>query len=166
VSLILAVVGRVLSRGLRVWGPHSLGVLVIAAVAVGAVATIGVRGVDRRANMWRLARALGFAGATAAFQPLGFIPAVGGIIGLAVSLWALVANVMAIRQPLNVTTGREPLVWLGAKIVEALAVVSLVIGIGFIRGSQPRRRGCGPATAPSPRRLASAALSVTWTAPN
>jgi hypothetical protein len=99
------------------------------------IATIGFRGVDRRTSLWRLVRALGFAGATAAFQTLGFIPAVGGIIGVAVSFWALVANFMAIRQALNVTTGRVLLVWIGTGIIEVLGRISLLIGIRFIRGS-------------------------------
>jgi hypothetical protein len=37
---------------------------------------------------------------------LAFVPILGGIVGFAAGIWALVAGVIALRQALDITTGQ------------------------------------------------------------
>jgi hypothetical protein len=59
---------------------------------------------------------------------LGFIPVLGGIIRFAVAIWVLIAGIIAIRQALDVGTGKAVLTavlgWL--VIVLPLAILAAV----------------------------------------
>jgi len=60
-------------------------------------------------------RTIGFAQTPGVLNILGFIPVVGGIVGLVVLVWSLVAGVIALRQALDISTGQ--------------AVITAIIGI-------------------------------------
>jgi hypothetical protein len=58
------------------------------------------------ATWGELLRTLGFAQAPGVLLVLGIIPGLGGLIGMVVGIWMLVAGIIAIRQALDFTTGR------------------------------------------------------------
>jgi len=51
-------------------------------------------------------RTIGFAQTPGVLNILAFIPVVGGLIGIVVAIWALVAGVIALRQALDISTGQ------------------------------------------------------------
>lgn len=76
-------------------------------------------------------RTIGFAQSPGVLNILAFIPIVGGIIGLVVLIWQLVAGIVAVRQALDFSTGKAVLTavigWIGLIIV--IFLVSLVLGL-------------------------------------
>ena len=59
---------------------------------------------ETHADWGQLARTVGFAQSPGVFRVLGIVPVVGGIIFLVVSVWMLVAMVIAVRQALDYTS--------------------------------------------------------------
>ena len=60
-----------------------------------------------KSNVGELLRTTGFASAPAIFHLLARLPLIGGVVSLAVSVWMLVAMVIAVRQALDYrSTGR------------------------------------------------------------
>ena len=59
---------------------------------------------ETHADWGQLARTVGFAQSPGVFRALGVVPVVGGIIFLVVSVWMLVAMVIAVRQALDYTS--------------------------------------------------------------
>jgi hypothetical protein len=76
------------------------------------------------ATWGELLRTLGFANAIGILYVLGVIPGLGGLLNLIVSLWLLVAGVIAIRQALDITTGKAIVV---AIIGWAVIVIPILI---------------------------------------
>jgi hypothetical protein len=70
------------------------------------IGTRWLAGPETEADWGELARALGFASAPKALMIFGVVPALAGLLGLVVSIWMLVATVIAIRQALDFSTGR------------------------------------------------------------
>jgi len=62
---------------------------------------------ETHADWGQLARTVGFAQSPGVFRVLGVLPVVGGIIFLVVSVWMLVAMVIAVRQALDYTSTRR-----------------------------------------------------------
>jgi hypothetical protein len=60
-------------------------------------------------------RTIGFAQTPGVLNILSFVPILGGIIGIVVLIWSLVAGVIALRQALDISTGQ--------------AVITAIIGI-------------------------------------
>jgi hypothetical protein len=58
------------------------------------------------ATWGELLRTIGFAQSPGILLILGIIPVLGGIVGFVVSIWLLVAGIIAIRQALDFSTGR------------------------------------------------------------
>lgn len=58
------------------------------------------------ATWGELLRTLGFAQAPGFLYVLAFIPGLGWLLGIAIAIWILVAGIIAIRQALDITTGR------------------------------------------------------------
>jgi hypothetical protein len=67
---------------------------------------IGTRFFGGTATYGELLRTLGFAMAPGVLNILGFIPFLGGLIGVVVAVWSLVAGIIAIRQALDFDTGK------------------------------------------------------------
>ena len=64
------------------------------------------RGPETSATYGELLRTIGYSNSPRVLTFFSFIPFLGGIIAFAVSIWALVAGVIAVRQALDFSTGR------------------------------------------------------------
>lgn len=77
---------------------------------------------------------IGFAQTPRALNVFGFIPVLGGVLRFAVAIWVLIAGVVAIREALDVTTGKAIATalsgWLVMLIVTAI-IFSLVALLGL-----------------------------------
>jgi hypothetical protein len=81
---------------------------------------IGTRFFGGTASWGELLRTLGFAQAPGVLMILAIIPGFGPVIALAVGIWMLVAGVIAIRQALDIETGKAVLVALCGWLVNVL----------------------------------------------
>ena len=86
---------------------------------------IGTRFFGGTATWGELARTLGFAKSPGVLLVLGIIPVLGGLVHLVVWIWMLVAGVIAIRQALDIDTGKAVLVALCGFAVQV--VISLLL---------------------------------------
>jgi hypothetical protein len=84
-----------------------------------------------KSDMGELLRTIGFASSPGLLRVLGIIPILGALIGLIVSVWMLVAFVIAVRQALDYkSTGRAVAVCLIGFVVYFV----IMIGISVIGG--------------------------------
>lgn len=85
------------------------------------------------ATWGELLRTIGFAQAPGVLFLLGIIPFLGALASVAVSIWLLIAGIIAIRQALDFTTGKAVLTallgWLSYVAVGLL--VAALFGVGF-----------------------------------
>ena len=90
---------------------------------------IGTKFFGGTATWGELARTIGFAQTPRLLLILGIVPIIGGIVEFAVAIWLLIAGIVAIRQALDVTTGKAVLVaiigWLVALIPFAILGLSM-----------------------------------------
>ena len=98
---------------------------------------IGTRllpGPKTQADLGQLLRTLGFASAPGVVAILGLIPGLEGAVGLAVTLWLLVAMVIAVRQALDYEgTGRAigvVLIGFLVYVLVSIVIVSFLVGTG------------------------------------
>lgn len=102
-------IGRGLAGGL---GGFIFGVVMAVlywAILSGLAYLVGARllaGPQTQATWGQVLRTVGFAYTPGVLSFVGFIPFLGPIVLLVVSLWILLAVVVAIRQALDFTTGR------------------------------------------------------------
>jgi len=93
----------------------------------GVTYLIGAKLLGGTATWGELLRTLGFAQVPGVLAVLGIIPVVGGLVRVVVAIWILIAGVIAIRQALDVSTGKAVLTavlgWL------ALALPLLIFGL-------------------------------------
>ncbi len=122
------------SRG----GPGAVGAVIGALVgwllSTGFIWVVGVYWMKHTSDYKELLRTLGFASAPQILLVLSGIPGVGGLIGLAAWLWSLAAFVVAVRQALDVETGRAVLVCVLAVVVNLACVAGLVLLLGGLLG--------------------------------
>lgn len=78
-----------------------------------------------QADTAQVMRALGFAYSIQILAFVGFIPVLGPIVAFIVAIWALVASVVAIRQALEMSTGR-------AIATAIIACIPMLIVVGII----------------------------------
>jgi hypothetical protein len=64
------------------------------------------KGPETSATWGELLRTIGFSNSPGVFRFFSFIPFLGGVISFAVSVWALIAGIIAVRQALDFSTGR------------------------------------------------------------
>ena len=84
-----------------------------------------------KANVGELLRTIGFSSSPGLLRVLGIIPGIGGIIFFAISIWMLVAMVIAVRQALDYTsTWRAIGVCLIGWIFQALILGALFYAMG------------------------------------
>lgn len=83
-----------------------IGALLGWAVWAGITYLIGKTVFKGTATWGELLRTLGFAQSPALLNALGFIPVLGWIIRIVVGLWVLIAGIIAIRQALDISTGK------------------------------------------------------------
>ncbi len=86
---------------------------------------IGTRLFKGTATWGELLRTLGFATAPGILYIVGIIPILGWLASLAIMIWVLVAVVIAIRQALDVTTGKAVLTGLLGMIAWAVIVIAV-----------------------------------------
>jgi hypothetical protein len=146
-AAIIVVVVAILS-GIGAYN-RGVGALISAAVAaliawaiysfaVYIVGTTILKSPETSASFEEVLRTLGFAYAPSAFAILGLIPGIGGILSFLAGIWALVASIIAIRQSLEVTTGRAVAIAIVAVIVLAIiaAIIAAIFGIALYAGIQ------------------------------
>ncbi|HNS01780.1 MAG TPA: Yip1 family protein [Anaerolineae bacterium] len=90
---------------------------------------IGTRFFGGTADVGELKRAIGFSYAPQWLGVLSFIPCAGAIVGLVVMIWSLVCGIIAIREALDVDTGKAVITALIGWLV--IFVISMVIGVVF-----------------------------------
>ena len=94
----------------------------------GITYLIGAKLFGGTATWGELLRTLGFAQTPGVLHVLGLLPILGGIIRVGVAIWVLIAGVIAIRQALDISTGKAILTaglgWL--VITLPLAIVAAV----------------------------------------
>jgi len=100
--------------------------------AIWAAATywVGTKLMDGTATWGELLRTLGFAQSPGVLLVLGIIPFLGGLVRVAVAIWILVASVIAIRQALDVTTGKAVVTGIVAAVVIFLVNMLLLAIFG------------------------------------
>jgi hypothetical protein len=116
-------------------GEGALAALITALVGwliwAGITYFIGTRFFGGTATWGELLRTLGFAQSPGVLYVLGIIPLLGGLIQFAVGIWILVAGIIAIRQALDVSTGKAILTAIvGWLVVVILGVLVAVLGFG------------------------------------
>ena len=97
-----------------------IGQLVAWALWAGLTYLVGTKLFGGTADWGELLRTLGFSQSPGVLYALGFLPLLGRPIRFAVGIWVLVAGVIAVRQALDVTTGK------------AVATVAVSLGILLI----------------------------------
>lgn len=103
----------------------------------GVTYLIGTALFEGKATWGELLRTLGFAQSPGVLYVLGIIPFLGGLVRLAVWIWLLVAGIIAIRQALDIDTGKAILTALigwAVYVVFALIVGALVGGAAWALG--------------------------------
>jgi len=98
----------------------------------GVTYLIGTALFKGEATWGELLRTLGFAQSPGVLYVLGIVPFLGGLVGFAVWIWLLVAGIIAIRQALDVDTGKAILTALigwGVYVVFAI-ILSVFLGVG------------------------------------
>ena len=111
---ILGAIGELIGWGLYAWFAYFVGAKLIP-------------GRETRSSWSEVARTLGYASTPRFFLILIAIPGLLGIVRLAVSLWRLVATIVALRSALDCGTGRALVVAIVASVIEFF-VVSFIIG--------------------------------------
>ena len=92
---------------------------------------IGTRLFQGRATPGEMMRTIGFAHAPGVLNILAFIPVVGAVIGIVVSIWMLIAGVVAVRQALDFDTGKAVITTVvGWLMLFVIAIALAAIGLG------------------------------------
>jgi hypothetical protein len=106
----------------------------------GVTYFVGTRLFGGTATWGELLRTLGFAQSPGILLILGIIPLLGKVVWLVVGIWMLATGFIAIRQALDVTTGKALLTalvsWLAMMIVKAFFAmlgVGVALGMGALR---------------------------------
>jgi hypothetical protein len=92
---------------------------------------VGTRMFHGTATYGELLRTLGFAYSPGVLLIFRFIPVLGGIIGLVVALWRIVAGFIAIREALDLDTGNT----IATIIVGIIAYVVVLAIVGIFLGA-------------------------------
>lgn len=100
----------------------------------GVTYFIGTRLFGGTATWGELMRTIGFAWAPGVLYIIGFVPVLGGFVRVAVSIWILIAGVIAIRQALDFGTGRALL----TAVVGFIPYIFLIWLVGAVLGIPPQ----------------------------
>ena len=105
-----------------------LGALAGWAVWAGVTYLIGDKLLGGTATWGELLRTLGFAQAPGILLALGILPLLGSVVRVVVAFWLLATGIVAIRQALDVSTGKAVVTAILGWIVVVL--VNVLLGIG------------------------------------
>jgi hypothetical protein len=86
-----------------------------------------------------LLRTIGFAQTPGVFSILSFIPILGGLVGLVVFVWMIIAGVIALRQALDISTGQAVI----TAIIGFIPMLLLYCLLGAIVGGGAALSGMG-----------------------
>lgn len=106
-------------------------------VSTAVIWLIGVWFMQHTSDYKELLRTLGFAAAPNVIAVLGFIPILGPLALIAAAIVGLIAYVIAVRQALDVTTGRAVFVCILAYLVGAAIVFTLILLLGTVGSTVP-----------------------------
>ena len=97
---------------------------------------VGTRLFGGTADWGELLRTLGFAQAPGVLAIFGIIPVLGALAKFVVAIWLLVTGIVAIRQALDIDTGKAILTalvgWLAMVVIGA--IFAIIFGIGSMFG--------------------------------
>jgi hypothetical protein len=98
---------------------------------------VGTRFFGGTATYGELLRTLGFAESPSVLLILTFIPVLGGLIGLVVGIWTLVASFIGTRQALDIDNTKTVLTIIVGivALVIVIAIVGIIIGTIFGLGA-------------------------------
>lgn len=87
-----------------------------------------------QANTGQVMRTLGFAYSIQILAVVGFIPVLGPIIAFVAAIWFIVASVVAIKQALEMSTGRAIVTAIiaGIAMFIVIAIIAAIFGIGAL----------------------------------
>jgi hypothetical protein len=93
-----------------------------------------LKGPQTSATFGEVLRALGFSYAPSLFAILGLVPGIGFLLTFIAAVWSLIASVIALRQSLEVSTGRAVAVVVVAflAMIVVVAVIVAVLGITIV----------------------------------
>ena len=94
---------------------------------------VGTRFFGGTGDAGELRRTLGYAMAPQVLNILNFIPCVGGLIGLVVWIWTLVAGFIAVREGMDLDNGKAIITVLVGWLI--IVVVGLILGAIFGLGA-------------------------------
>lgn len=97
----------------------------------GITYLIGAKLFGGTATWGELLRTIGFAQTPGVLYVLGLIPVLGGIIRFGVAIWVLIAGIIAIRQALDINTGKAILT---AVLGWLVIILPLAIVVAVARG--------------------------------
>ncbi len=147
-SFVGSVVGAIFSSVLGgIFGAQiGFGTLLVAAVVTAVWAVIGyyiwsyltwfigTRFFGGTAEPGELMRTIGYAYAPQWLNVLNFIPCVGALLSIVVSIWSLVAGIVAIREALDFDTGKAVITaiigWLVIFVVGL--IITGIFGVGMM----------------------------------
>jgi hypothetical protein len=89
-----------------------------------------LRGPQTSATFGEVLRALGFSYSPSLIAILGLIPGIGFLFTFIAAVWSLIASVIALRQALEVSTGRA----VAVVVVAVLAMVVVLVVIAAVFG--------------------------------
>ncbi len=102
-------------------------------IGAAVVWLVGVQLMGHSSDMPELLRALGFASAPGVIAVLGIIPVVGWLGVIAAMVLSLIAWVLAVRQALDVDTGRAVVVCILVVLASiAIRFVLAALGLGML----------------------------------
>jgi hypothetical protein len=99
----------------------------------GVTYFVGTKLFGGTATWGELLRTLGFAQSPGVLLILGIIPGLGGIVRFAVGIWMLAAGIVAIRQALDITTGKAVLTAIVSWLCALIPIMILgMLGLGAV----------------------------------
>ena len=98
------------------------------AVWSGTIYLVGTKMMGGTATYGEVLRTIGFAQSPGILNILGFIPVVGGLIGLAVGIWTIVTGFIATRQALDIDNGKT----IGTIVIALIAYIIVLAVLGGI----------------------------------
>lgn len=123
--LAQAIAGRGIGLMLMALIAGVIGGVVFWAIWSFLVYWIGTKFFGGTATYGEVLRCIGFADSPGVLNVLRFIPILGGLISLIAMIWLIISGVIAVRQSLDITTGK-------AIAVAIIAGIVGVIGMGIV----------------------------------
>jgi hypothetical protein len=101
----------------------------------GVTMFVGTKLFGGTADWGELLRTVGFAQSPGVLGVLGIIPLLGGLVLFVVAIWQLITGFIAIRQALDISSGKALatalISWIAMMIVMALIFIPLGVGAGL-----------------------------------